>query len=152
MKLPKINGKTVKNHVEWLKANDCGCCHFHLTDTDNYRMHICIGWHDYGEGHVEMSKDGSHPLQKWVADPNSWRIAWKIGMETFNNAMQTDLDVDFIMPYDDNGDVYDTLSEIGEPKTMKEWNAIAAEMNRLAKEVVKWQLDYEKKKAKKEVA
>lgn len=150
MKLPKINGKTVKEQVEWLKKENCGCYHFHLTDTDNYSMHICIGWHDYGEGHIEMSKDGSHPLQKWVPDPNSWRIAWKIGMETFNNAMQTDLDIDFIMPYDDNGDVYDTLSEIGEPKTMKEWNAIAAEMNRAAKGAVKFQIDYEKKKAKEE--
>lgn len=149
MKLPKITGKIVKEHYEWLKANDCGCCRFHLIDTDNYRMHICIGWHDYCEGHTEVSKDGSHPLQKWVPDPNSWRIAWKIGMETFNNEMQCDLDVDFIMPCDDEGDVYDTLSEIGEPKTMKEWNAIAAEMNAAAQKVVKWEMDYEKNKAKK---
>lgn len=147
MKLPKINGKTVKEQVEWLKKEDCGCYHFHLTDTDNYRMHICIGWHDYGEGHIEMSKDGSYPLQKWVEDPNSWRITWKIGMETFNNAMQTDLDIDFIMPYDEeSGDVYDTESEIGEITTMKGWNALAAEMNKTATEVVKWQTEYEKKK------
>ena len=146
MKLPKIKGKDVRDAVAWLKKADCGCYHFHLTDTDNYRIHICIGWHDYGEGHIETSKDGSHPLQKWVEDPNTWRISWKIGMETFDNGMQTDLDIDFFMPCDDNDNVYDTLSEIGEPKTMKEWDAIAAEMNLSAKEVVKWQLDYEKQK------
>ena len=140
MKLPKITGKFVKEDVEWLKANDCGCCHFHLTDTDNYRMHICIGWHDLGDGPKEK---GYH----------NWKIAWKIGMETFNNAMQTDLDIDFIMPYDEaTGDVYDTESTIEDITTMKGWNALAAEMNRTAKEVVKWQMDYEKRQAKKEAA
>ena len=137
MKLPKITGKFVKEDVEWLKANDCGCCHFHLTDTDNYRMHICIGWHDMGDGPKE---DNYH----------HWVIAWKIGMETFNNGMQTDFDIDFLMPYDEkSGDVYDTESEIGEITTMKGWNALAAEMNKTAKEVVKWQIDYEKKTGEK---
>lgn len=137
MKLPKITGKFVKEDVEWLKANDCGCCHFHLTDTDNYRMHICIGWHDMGDGPKENNY--SH-----------WVIAWKIGMETFNNGMQTDFDIDFLMPYDEeSGDVYDTESEIGEITTMKGWNALASEMNKTAKEVVKWQIDYEKKTGEK---
>ena len=135
MKLPKITGKFVKEDVEWLKANDSGCCRFHLIDTDNYRMHICIGWHDFGDG----------PKEK---DYHNWKIAWKIGMETFNNAMQTDLDIDFIMPYDDEGNVYDTLSEIGEHTTMKEWNALAAEMNRTAKAAVDWEIDYEKRKGR----
>ena len=135
MKLPKITGKFVKEDVEWLKANDCGCCHFHLTDTDNYRMHICIGWHDLGDG----------PKEK---DYHNWKIAWKIGMETFNNGMQTDLDIDFIMPYDEKtGEVFDTEMTIEDDiTTMKGWNALAAEMNRSAKEAVKWQLDYEKRK------
>ena len=138
MKLPKIDGKTVKGHVEWLKANDCGCCHFHLIDTDNYRMHICIGWHDLGDGPKEKNY-------------HNWKIAWKIGMETFNNGMQTDLDIDFIMPYDEEtGEVFDTEMIIEDNiTTMKEWNAIAAEMNRSAKEAVKWQLDYEREGAKK---
>ena len=140
MKLPKITGKFVKEDVEWLKANDCGCCHFHLTDTDNYRMHICIGWHDLGDGPKEK---GYH----------NWKIAWKIGMETFNNAMQTDLDIDFIMPYDEaTGDVYDTENTIEGITTMKGWNALAAEMNKTARETVRWQLDYEKRQAKKEAA
>ena len=133
MKLPKINGKTVKEQVEWLKKEDCGCFHFHLADTDKYRMHICIGWHDMGDGPKEDN------YRHWV-------IAWKIGMGTFNNGMQTDLDIDFFMPYDEeSGDVYDTESEIGEITTMKGWNALASEMNKTAKEVVKWQIDYEKK-------
>jgi hypothetical protein len=135
-KLPKIDGKTVKGFVDWLHEKDCGCCHFHLTDSEDYRIHICIGWHEFDD-----AEPG--PNMTFIHKP-VWKVAWKIGMETFNNAMQADLDIDFIMPYDEKtGDVCDTLSEIGEITTMKGWNALAAEMNRTAKEAVKWQFECE---------
>lgn len=148
-KLPKIDGKTVKDHVEWLRANDCGCCRFHLIDTDEYRIHICIGWHEFDETEPGPEvKVGNCTMSTFKHKP-VWKTAWKIGMETFNNAMQTDLDVDFIMPYDsDTGDVCDTLTEIGEAKTMKYWNAIAADMNKCAIDAVRWQLEEEAKHAK----
>lgn len=120
MKIKKINGETVKGYVEWLKSEDMGCCHFNIGDTENYQMHICVGWHDFGDGYA---------------------IAWKIGMETFDNAMQCDLDWDFVMPSDDDGNVYDTLQEIMGDDI--DWDALAAEMNETAERVYKWQLDYE---------
>ena len=121
-KLPKIDGKTLKGWVEWLREQDCGCCHQKVGDTARHEVDVCVGWHDYGDG----------PKEKGYAN---WKIAWKIGWQTFNNAMQCDLDVDFDMPYGESGDVYDTLSEVGEPRTMKEWNALAAVINKTAKEV-----------------
>ena len=126
--LKKINGETVKGFVQWLKSKNCGCCHFNIGDTDNYMMHICVGWHDYGDG------DKADDYQHWV-------IAWKIGVETFNNAMQCDFDVDFFMPDDGNGNVYDTLQEIEGDSI--DWDALAAEMNETAEKVYKWQLALE---------
>jgi hypothetical protein len=121
MKLNKIDGKTVKGFVEWLKEKQCGCCHFHLCNTDKHLMHICVGWHDTGDEAV---------------------IAWKIGMETLNNALQCDLDMDFLMPYnEETGDVYDTLQEIEDGTT--DYRSIAAEMNRVAPDVVKFQMEQE---------
>lgn len=121
MKLPKIKAKDIKSAVEWLRAEDMGCYHFFLTATNKWNMYICIGWHDYGD---------------------DYRIASKIGIQSFNNIMSCDLDVDFDMPYDEiTGDVYDTLEEIGEkPK----YGELAKHLNRLAREVVEFQLDYEK--------
>lgn len=120
--LPKIDGKKVKEFVEWLKKEDMGCCHFRLADTNEYEMDIVVGWHNTGDG---------------------WEIAWKIGMQTFNNAMQCDMDVDFIMPYvKETGEVYDTC-EIINPTTDEEYDEIAAEMNRVAPKAYKWQLEQE---------
>lgn len=125
LNLPKISGKDVKSFVDWLIEIDMGCCHFHVYDTDEMALSICVGWHDYGD---------------------CFRIAWKIGMQTHNNIMQCDFDVDFDMPYNrETGDVYDTLDEIipSEIKTMKEWNQIASRMNKAAKDVVLFEIKEE---------
>jgi len=120
-KLPKIDGKTLKKWVEWLKAEDCGCCHMKLGDTELHEVDVCVGWHKFEENVCGMCK----PV---------WKVAWKIGWQKFNNAMQTDLDVDFDMPRDKDG-VYDTLTEVGDLKTMNEWNMLARGINATAKEV-----------------
>ena len=135
-KLPKIDGKTLKGWHGWLKEQDCGCCHMKIGDTELHEVDICMGWHNYGDG----------PKEK---DYDNWKIAWKIGWQTFNNAMQCDLDVDFDMPWPCNeyGDVYDTLSEVGEPKTMKDWNRLAAEINKTAGDVFKCAVEIDKKAA-----
>ena len=125
-KLGKIDGKTLKSWVAWLKAQNCGCCHMAIGQTDKHEVDICVGWHD---------DDG-------------WKICWKIGWQTFNNALQCDFDTDFDMPYPCNeyGDVYDTLSEVGEIKAMKDWNKLAAEINRTAKDVFKCAVEIDKDK------
>ena len=115
----KIDGKTVKEWYEWLKKENMGCCHLSVGQTAKNDICICMGWHDDGE-------DGE--------------IAWKIGEQSFRNAMQTDLDVDFDMPYDPKtGDVYDTLSYLDDvdPETF-DWNRLADEMNRTAQEVYEY--------------
>lgn len=119
MKINKINGTTVANFVNWLRDNDCGCCHFNVFNTEKYLIHIVIGWHNTDDG---------------------YEIAWKIGMETRNNITQCDFDIDFIMPFDENGEVYDTVSLICNDEN---WDNLAKEMNKVAKEVVKFQLEME---------
>jgi hypothetical protein len=121
MKLRKIDGKTLRDWVAWLRAEDCGCCHMKLGDTEFHEVDVCVGWHESEEEACGKCK----PV---------WKVAWKIGWQPFNNGMQTDLDIDFDMPHDESG-VYDTLTEIGDLKTMKEWNMLAFGINATAKKV-----------------
>lgn len=121
--LGRIDGKTLKGWVAWLREQDCGCCHKAVGLTDLHEVDVCVGWHNYGDG----------PKDK---DYANWKICWKIGWQTFNNGMQCDFDIDFDMPCpcNEQGDVYDTVSEIGEIRSMKDWNRLAAEINRTAKD------------------
>lgn len=149
MKLPKIDGKTLKSWYEWLKEQDCGCCHMKIGDTELHEVDICMGWHQYEEEcKATKVKIGSTVFQSRCVKP-VWKIAWKIGWQTFNNGMQCDLDVDFDMPWPCNeySDVYNTLSEVGELKTMKDWNKLAAEINKTAKDVFKCAVEIDKKTA-----
>ena len=134
-KLPKIDGKTLKGWYEWLKEQDCGCCHMKIGDTELHEVDVCMGWHQYEEA---ASGGKNKPV---------WKIAWKIGWQSPHNAMQCDFDVDFDMPGPCNkyGDAYDTLSEVVEPGTMKDWNSIAAEINKTAKDAFKYAVEIDKK-------
>lgn len=140
-KLPKIDGKTLKGWYEWLKDQDCGCCHMKIGDTELHEVDICMGWHQYEEEETRDEVSGSRHFKP------VWKIAWKIGWQGFHNAMQCDLDVDFDMPGPCNeyGDVYDTLSEVGEPKTMKDWNRLAGEINKTARDAFKCAVEIDKK-------
>lgn len=149
-KLPKIDGKTLKSWYEWLKEQDCGCCHMKIGDTELHEVDICMGWHQYEEDCEKTipRKIGNTVVYTRECKP-VWKIAWKIGWQGFNNAMQCDLDVDFDMPWPCNeyGDVYDTLSEVREPKTMKDWNRLAGEINKTARNVFKCAVEIDKKAA-----
>lgn len=149
-KLPKIDGKTLKGWAEWLKEQDCGCCHMKIGDTELHEVDICMGWHQYeeeGENKIPR-KIGNTVVYTRECKP-VWKIAWKIGWQDFDNGMQTDLDIDFDMPWPCNeyGDVYDTLSEVGEPRTMKDWNRLAGEINKTAREAFKCAVEIDKKAA-----
>lgn len=139
-KIPKIDGKTLKAWAEWLKEQDCGCCHMKVGETDLHEVDICMGWHRFEEeGEAKIPrKIGNCVVYTRECKP-VWKIAWKIGWQTFNNGMQCDFDLDFDMPWPCNeyDDVYDTVSEVGEVRTMKDWNRLAAEINRTAKDVFK---------------
>ena len=117
MEYGKIDAKTLKGCVDWLKKEGCGCCHVKVCDTEKREIDICVGWHDFGD---------------------DWKVCCKIGMQTFNNALQCDLDVDFDMPYDFiTGDVFDTLEEVV-CTNLKQYQKLAARMNAQAKEAVKF--------------
>ena len=130
--MKKIDANTVKEYVKWLKKEDCGCCHFVIADTATKYMSICVGWHNNGEG---------------------WEIAWKIGMESFNNGMQCDLDIDFDMPYDvESGEVYDTLETIVDFANADDdilekldYEAIANSINEAAERAVQYKIEPERK-------
>ena len=140
-KLPKIDGKTLKGWYEWLKEQDCGCCHMKIGDTELHEVDVCMGWHQYEEEETRDEVSGSRRFKP------VWKIAWKIGWQGFHNAMQCDLDVDFDMPGPCNeyGDAYDTLSEVGEPETMKDWNKLAGEINKTARDAFERAVEIDKK-------
>lgn len=113
-KLNKVTGEEVREWYGWLAEEGEGCCNITFANNAKYVYSVCMGWHDTGDG---------------------WRIAWKIGRQTPNNCMQTDLDIDFEMPYDsETGEVDDTLELVkpGEEWTDDEWEALAEGMRSTA--------------------
>ena len=134
--LKDVTGKFVKESVKWLEKEQMGCSSICFATDAKYNYAVCIGWHDLGDGPKE--KDYRH-----------WVIAWKIGRQTTNNIMQSDLDIDFEMPYsDESGDVDDTLETIevvgGKPVGYRSWADLAAYMRKAAQRVW-WDWAEEKK-------
>ena len=149
--LAQVTGKWLKGCYKWLVKEDSGCCHIVFGTTAKHNVCVCVGWTDDGTG---SQAEGPH-----------YSVAWKIGWQTFNNAMQTDLDLDFDMPWNTKaycdkmnakltkeerkcgvryveGDVYDTeeIIELKEgrttPQGYRDWNALAAFVRRTAREVL----------------
>ena len=105
--LKEVTGKELKRWWEWLVREQVGCCSVHFASTEKYRYCVCMGWQSgYGKASEEQWQDEN---EKWrpafcpPVDPkdeaDGWRICWKIGRQTHNNAMQCDYDIDFEMPY-----------------------------------------------------
>ncbi len=112
-KLAKIDGKTLKDWHDWLVKEDMGCCHVPFAEDEKYVYSVCMGWHDTG-------KEG-------------WKIAWEIGRQSHINIMQSDLDLDFEQPWDEEtGDVDDTLSLVDADE---DWDALAAVVRATAERV-----------------
>ena len=158
--LRKLTGKLIKWWYHWLHTEGDGCCSVCFDSTEKYNYVVCMGWHHYDDEMV-LDKNGN-PVQgeHGIKYRPVWKIAWKIGRQTRNNAMQCDFDVDFEMPYDDEtGDVDDTLETIecekivhkpykylgktchpwrwSVPAGYRDWNALAARMRRQARRVFK---------------
>lgn len=76
-----------------------GCCHWLLeTDNNGNEWSIVLGWQDgYEENKEDEASDGT------------WHLCAKVAYQPRNSIMQTDYDIDWVMPYDeDSGDVWDT--------------------------------------------
>ncbi len=117
-KLSGITGAVVRGWYEWLVEEDMGCCHFPFAENAEHVYSVCMGWHDSGR--------------------EGWKIAWLIGRQSHRNIMQSDLDLDFEMPYDpETGDVDDTLETVEPGKDWKaaDWNAVAKGMRSTARRV-----------------
>ena len=142
--LSEVTGRWLKGCYKWLVSNDCGCCHVDFAESGTHRISVCVGWSSDGIGS---------------------QVSWKIGWQTFNNAMQTDLDIDFDMPWNTEaycekmnaqlkdrgklskynryvvGEVYDTEETIElkpgrtTPVGYRDWNALAAHIRKTARKV-----------------
>ena len=117
-------GEVVRKNYALLLNNKNLCCSLNFADDNDHKFFICMGWHDYGEGHSALvaRTDGTFSVE-WVPDENSERIAWKVAWQPHGMVTRSDFDLDFIMPYvtkrmaDDNpclieGTVEDTLEEL----------------------------------------
>ena len=112
----------MKNGVKALYEEKCGCCHWWLLEDDKHRRwSIVIGW-----------SDGFDKNEEGYFSDGTWQICSKIAYEDEFNAMQTDFDWDFTMPFDENGEVYDTCESI--PKDV-DWLELAKRLLKEFKEV-----------------
>lgn len=79
-----------------------GCCYWWLdTDYNGNNWAIVLGWQDgYEEDDTDELSD------------KTWHLAAKVAYQPRNSIMQCDYDIDWIMPYDKDGDVWDTSTTI----------------------------------------
>ena len=125
--IKQVTASKLKGDVEWLKEQGTGCCHRHLwTDDEGNRVYVVVGWTEHFGGEEEgliQAIDGS----------TVWTVCARIGYQTKNSAMQTDMDLDFPMPYNpDTGDCWDYTTPVREDEDY-EW--LANYLNRNADEL-----------------
>lgn len=125
--LEEVTGSWLRDSFVWLNAERMGCGSIRFAFDSKYNYSVCIGWHDFGDG----AKENNY---------RRWAVAWKIGRQTPDNAMQCDFDVDFEMPYnEESGDVDDTVEEIVvdgmKPVGYRSWNALASHIRKEARRV-----------------
>ena len=124
----KLTAKQVQDSVAWLLKNQCGCCHFKVCDTKLFEVDAVIGWHQ--------------------ADDESYVVAWKIGIQSFNNGMQCDMDWDFQLPWTEEGDCIGGETEICGPHdkgiNLETSVAIAREIKEEAKRIARIQRELER--------
>lgn len=128
MALKKITGKDIKQAVDWLweHKDEGGCIHHVLGTTDDgTKLCFVVGWangRDYGDDD-----------KKYGYFDEGYCISAKIGYQHRNNAMQSDYEWDFNMPYDtETGDVWDTSSYV--PRDA-DWEREAADYNKEAQKI-----------------
>lgn len=95
--LSAVTGKTVRDWFAQLNELDGGCVSVWYGDGEGddgtFRFFVCMGWHKCRDG--------------------KFRVAWKIGRQSENAGMQSDLDVDFSgFANHDSGEVYDFVETL----------------------------------------
>lgn len=165
--LMKVTGKWLRQCYLWLKEEDAGCCSLLFDSTNLHDLYVCVGWRkvDVDDGPGETVRVGNSTFETRKSH-EEWRVYWKIGQQSFNACMQTDLDIDFEMPYNTEaycrkmnaemsaderkcgkycvGDVYDTSEEIEirpnltTPVGYRDWNALASYVRKTARKVARY--------------
>ena len=117
--------KFIKDSVEFLKKEDCGCCH------RSYDGDLClvVGWMP---GYSE-EKDATIIQSK--SQPN---YAINAGVKLLVSAMQTDMDLDFNYLYWDNGDCWDCTTAVS---PNEDYEALAESLLKEAEEMSKYKYD-----------
>lgn len=140
-RLPAITPKELKEAVEWLWENKCGCYHKRLWTDDGREWDIVVGWHDHGR---EKSNDFAYFYREDHGDLESWYITGGIRFQTPNNGMTTDMDIDFLIPWFPGGDCYDLSLDIRRPRGGKSyWRCDAAMLNAYAREIYRMRKEFE---------
>lgn len=128
MALTKITGKDFKEAVDWLWDNrQNGGCYSKVLATTSEGTKLCfvVGWDD--------GRDYGDDEKKYGYFDDGYCISAKIGYQHRNNAMQTDYNWDFNMPYDtETGDVWDTSAYV--PRDA-DWDSEADDYNREAEKI-----------------
>lgn len=84
--------------VKEMRQHKNGCYYWWLdTDNNGNNWAIVLGWSDgYEEDDSDELSDGT------------WHLTAKVAYQSHNSIMQCDYDVDWTMPYNEDGDVWDT--------------------------------------------
>lgn len=171
--LKRVTGKWLKDTYKWFVDHEDqgGCAHIGFMNTANHEVCVCVGWTkiDVDDGPGEPVKVRNCTMYTHKSH-EEWRVAWKIGWQKFDNGMQTDLDIDFDMPWNTKaycdkmnakltkeekrrgtkyreGDVYDTEETIElknggtTPVGYRDWNALAAFIRKTARKVAAYAKD-----------
>lgn len=113
-----LNGKTLKNAVNWLMSEQGGTVRFcELEDNSNKKWSIVLGW-----------SSGFDDLDNDLYQVEDFKICSKIAYNC--DDLQCDFEFDFEMPCNDMGDVYDTCSYIGNITTEKQFDSLADELKK----------------------
>lgn len=100
-----IDRKDFKNSVEWVKKNHDGCSHIRVAETKQGDLCLVFGWgviEEYNEGIYHVEKQG---------------VLMKLAVNV--DDLQCDFDYDWEMPFDEKGNVWDTMTTAEE--TTLDW-------------------------------
>ena len=143
-RIPTITPKELKETVEWLWKNKCGCYHKLLwVDDVGREWDIVVGWMDWGRDKGADPEEFKEFYREDEGQWSSWFITGGIRLQTPNNGMTTDMDIDFLIPWFDTGDCYDLSFRVNRPyKGKSSWRSNAAQLNRYARDIWKMRKDF----------
>ena len=121
----KVTGKQLKDWADWLKKEQCGCCHLWLVQDDNRNdWAIVMGW-----------QDGFDEKENGFYQQGTWNICIKVAYQSHNSIMQCDYDIDWLMPVcNEFGDVDGAELSI---EAGVNWDKLADYLNKEAERIVK---------------